>query len=73
MWWLESIAENVERIYGLLRKTQRSLDRAQSILDRLREKERNVEMELGNIPEGHPSRGAKSDELLQIRNQMERN
>ena len=66
------IAENVERIYGLLRKTQRSLNRAQSLLDGLKEKERNVEVELGNIPEGHPSRGAKSDELLQIRNQMER-
>ena len=67
------IAENVERIYGSLRKTQRSLDQAQSILDRLREKERNVETELGNIPEGHPSRGAKSDELLQICTQIEHN
>ena len=67
------IAENVEQIYGSLRKTQRSLDWAQSILDRLREKERNVETELGNIPEGHRSRGAKSDELLQICTQMERN
>ena len=66
------IAENVERIYGLLQKTQRSLNRAQSLLDGLKEKERYVEIELGNIPEGHPSRGAKSDELLQIRNQMER-
>ena len=66
------IAENVERIYGLLRKTQRSLNRAQSLLDGLKEKERNVEVELANIPEGHPSRGAKADELLQIRNQMER-
>ena len=66
------IAENVERIYGLLRKTQRSLNRAQSLLDGLKEKERYVKIELGNIPEGHPSRGAKSDELLQIRNQMER-
>ena len=67
------IAENVEWIYGLLRKTQRSLDQAQSLLDRLMEKERNVKTELGNIPEGHPSRGAKSNELLQIRTQMERN
>ena len=67
------IAENVEQIYGSLRKTQRSLDQAQSLLDGLIEKERNVKTELGNIPEGHPSRGAKSDELLQIRTQMERN
>ena len=67
------IAENVERIYGSLQKTQRSLNQAQSILDGLKEKERNVETELGNIPEGHPSRGTKSDELLQIRTQMERN
>ena len=67
------IAENVERIYGSLRKTQRSLNQAQSLLDRLKEKEQYVKIELGNIPEGHPSRGAKSDELLQIRNQMERN
>ena len=66
------IAENVERIYGLLQKTQRSLNRAQSLLDGLKEKEWNVEVELGNIPEGHPSRRAKSDELLQIHNQMER-
>ena len=65
------IAENVEQIYGLLWKTQRSLNQPQSLLDRLKEKERYVEIELGNIPEGHPSRGAKSDELLQIRNQME--
>ena len=67
------IAENVERIYASLRKTQRSLDRAQSTLDGLIEKERYTEVELGNIPEGHPSRGAKSDELLQIRSQMECN
>ena len=66
------IAENVERIYGLLRKTQRSLNRAQSLLDGLKEKEQNVEVELANIPEGHPSRGAKADELLQICTQMER-
>ena len=66
------IAENVERIYGLLRKTQRSLNQAQSLLDGLKEKERYVQIELGNIPEGHPSRGDKSNELLQIRNQMER-
>ena len=67
------IAENVERVYGSLRKTQRSLERAQSTLDGLVEKERIVEVELGNIPEGQPSKGAKSDELLQIRSQMERN
>ena len=66
------IAENVERIYGSLQKTQRSLDRAQSTLDGLVEKERYAEVELGNIPEGHPSRGAKSDELLRICTQMER-
>ena len=30
------IAENVERIYGLLRKTQRSLNQAQSLLDGLK-------------------------------------
>ena len=67
------IAENVERIYGSLHKTERSLDRAQCTLNGLIEKERYAEMELGNIPEGHPSRGAKSDELLQICSQMERN
>ena len=67
------IAENVERAYGSLRKAQRSYDRAQCTLNGLIEKERYAEMELGNIPEGHPSRGAKSDELLQIRSQMERN
>ena len=67
------IAENVERIHGSLRKTQRSLERAECTLNGLIEKERYVEMELGNIPEGHPSRRAKSDELLQICFQMERN
>ena len=66
------IAENVEHIYGLLWKTQRSLNWAQSLLDGLKEKERNVKVKLANIPEGHSSRGAKVDELLQIRNQMER-
>ena len=67
------IAENVERVYGSLRKTQRSLGRARCTLDGLIKKEQNIELELGNIPEGHPCKGAKSDELLQIRSQMERN
>ena len=67
------VAENVERVHGSLRKAQRSLERAECTLNGLIEKERYAEMELGNIPEGHPSRGAKSDELLQIRSQMERN
>ena len=61
----------MERIYGSLRKSQRSFNQAQSTYDGLVEKERNVSSELENIPQGHPSRRAKSDELLQLRAQKE--
>ena len=63
---VQVIAENVEWIYGSLWKSQRNFDRAQSTYDGLVKKEWYVEIELGNIPQGHPSRGAKSDELLQL-------
>ena len=66
------VAENVERVYGLLCKAQQSYDSTQSTYDGLVEKEKVVETELGNIPEGHPSKKQKSDELLRLRNQKER-
>ena len=44
------IAENVERVYALLRKTQRSLDRAQCTLDGLIEKERIPRGGIGEYP-----------------------
>ena len=50
---------------------QQGYDSAQSIYDGLVEKEKVAETELKNIPEGHPSRKEKSDELLRLCNQKE--
>ena len=58
-------------MYAQLHKAQRGYDRAQAAHVGLGEKEKNIETELGNIPEGHPSKRQKTDELLRIRNQLE--